>query len=333
MADSGNASTPETRRRSGANSPSLAKSPPPRFEPITPDPDQDDEPQSTGDRRVERPPAITTSTGSSLSHSITSDTSAGGQRTPTPRQPPPLSSQSQRQQVMSPEPISTTLRSKKPALSRKPSKLPAPLKGQEFSADDDPDEYQSDVAAQRRVSSRTVSGPALRRQGSTLRRRPTAHASSLARVESQGEEEEEEEEEEEGRGRTPTTAAPPTEEESDPPTSGEETLQVDASEDEGEVGEDEDDDVSDAESFTLRDKQTAINQTHPFGIRIWKPALYQKNRSIEKTAEGDIHSSPGGRVSRWLVVLQRSLDVGLWLVACPASSLGWMHLFRSLVPC
>ena len=220
---------------------------------------------------------------------------------------------------MSPEPISTTLRSKKPALSRKPSKLPAPLKGQEFSADDDPDEYQSDVAAQRRVSSRTVSGPALRRQGSTLRRRPTAHASSLARVESQGEEEEEEEEEE-GRGRTPTTAAPPTEEESDPPTSGEETLQVDASEDEGEVGEDEDDDVSDAESFTLRDKQTAINQTHPFGIRIWKPALYQKNRSIEKTAEGDIHSSPGGRVSRWLWFFNAlwTLVFGWWLALLAA---------------
>ncbi|KAI1813497.1 calcium permease [Poronia punctata] len=64
--------------------------------------------------------------------------------------------------------------------------------------------------------------------------------------------------------------------------------------------EDEDDDVSDAESFTLKDRQQAINETHPFGIRIWKPALYKKNRSVQKTAEGDIHSSPGGRVSNWL---------------------------------
>jgi len=64
---------------------------------------------------------------------------------------------------------------------------------------------------------------------------------------------------------------------------------------------DEDDDVSDAESFTLKDRQQAINETHPFGIRIWKPALYKKNRSVQKTAEGDIHSSPGGRVSNWLL--------------------------------
>ncbi|KXX75235.1 Low affinity vacuolar monovalent cation/H(+) antiporter [Madurella mycetomatis] len=62
----------------------------------------------------------------------------------------------------------------------------------------------------------------------------------------------------------------------------------------------DDGDVSDAESFTLKDRQQAINETHPFGIRLWKPALYKKNRSVQKTAEGDIHSSPGGHVSKWL---------------------------------
>ncbi|ODV86890.1 hypothetical protein CANARDRAFT_187248, partial [[Candida] arabinofermentans NRRL YB-2248] len=47
---------------------------------------------------------------------------------------------------------------------------------------------------------------------------------------------------------------------------------------------------SSSESFTLRERQDAINETHPFGIRIWKPAIYKKNRSVELAAENDIHS-------------------------------------------
>lgn len=50
--------------------------------------------------------------------------------------------------------------------------------------------------------------------------------------------------------------------------------------------------ISSLESFTLRERQDAINTTHPFGIRIWKPALYKKNRSIDTEAEDDIHSTP-----------------------------------------
>jgi Ca2+:H+ antiporter len=79
--------------------------------------------------------------------------------------------------------------------------------------------------------------------------------------------------------------------------------------------EDDEDATSDAESFTLKDRQQAINETHPFGIRIWKPALYKKSRSVEKTAEGDIHSSPGGYVSPMLFLtnLLWSLFFGWWL--------------------
>lgn len=55
-------------------------------------------------------------------------------------------------------------------------------------------------------------------------------------------------------------------------------------------------DAGSVESFTLKDRQQAINETHPFGIRIWKPALYKKNRSVQRSAEGDIHSAPGGSV-------------------------------------
>ncbi|KAK9471232.1 Sodium/calcium exchanger protein-domain-containing protein [Dipodascopsis tothii] len=71
------------------------------------------------------------------------------------------------------------------------------------------------------------------------------------------------------------------------------------------AGEDDEDDSSDAvsvESFTLRERQDAINESHPFGIRIWKPALYKKDRSVQRLAEGDIHSTPGKKVS-WVVWL------------------------------
>ena len=266
-----------------------------------------------------------------MSHSTTDEDSDGGLQTPTPTQPTQISSPSTRQQVMSPEPLSSSLRPKKPGLGRKPSKLPAPQKGQEFSADDDAEEYESDYAhVQRRATSRTASGLGLRRQTSTLRRRPTAHAPSLPRVESQ------DEDDEELRGRTPTTPAPPMEQ--DPPTVADEAQDdVSASgEDDGDdedQDQDQDQDDSDAESFTLRDKQTAINQTHPFGIRIWKPALYQKNRSIEKTAEGDIHSSPGGQVSRWLWIFNAlwTLLFGWWLALITAIG-GCICLALGLLP-
>jgi Ca2+:H+ antiporter len=47
--------------------------------------------------------------------------------------------------------------------------------------------------------------------------------------------------------------------------------------------------ISSMESYTLRERQNAINKTHPFGIRIWKPALYKKVRSVQREADQDIH--------------------------------------------
>lgn len=69
--------------------------------------------------------------------------------------------------------------------------------------------------------------------------------------------------------------------------------------------EDDNDDVASitsTETFTLRERQDAINITHPFGIRIWKPAVYKKIRSVQRFAEGEIHSGPTREVS-WLVWL------------------------------
>ncbi|KAL9593599.1 MAG: hypothetical protein Q9179_005801 [Wetmoreana sp. 5 TL-2023] len=193
-----------------------------------------------------------------------------------------------------------------PPMTRRAS-YKAPHKGQEFSVDDDPEEYESDVAHKKSTMAKASSGygPSLRRQPSTLRRRTTARPTSLPRVDSQEVEES-----------TQQTQPPALETEESQDTSGEEgTIQVDADDE----GDDDEDSASDAESFTLKDRQQAINETHPFGIRIWKPALYKKNRSVEKSAEGDIHSSPGGRVSQWLWTFNALWTVlfGWWL-AIPA---------------
>jgi Ca2+:H+ antiporter len=179
------------------------------------------------------------------------------------------------------------------------SKRPTPYRGQEFSVDDDVAEVEQDNAKQQAETSQ--SSPRinpLRRKTSTLRRRVTTQASTLSRVKSHDGDDNDDED-----IRLP---------EPGPATFGEITSPDDV---DAENHEDEDDDVSDAESFTLKDRQEAINETHPFGIRIWKPALYKKNRSVEKTAEGDIHSSPGGRVSRvlFLVNLMWTLFFGWWL--------------------
>ena len=232
--------------------------------------------------------------GSTASYNTADD----GQQTPTQEttRPPIRSTDSfARQQVLSPEPIGASIKPKKPPMSRRgSSKWQAPHKGQEFSVDDDPDEYESDAHQRQGSNARSASGvgPALRRQPSTLRRRTTTQPASLPRVESQ-----DEEDEAARTDRTPTQSNPQASpEDESPETSGEEgTLQADADDEDDDSG-----DLSDAESFTLKDRQKAINDTHPFGIRIWKPALYKKYRSVEKTAEGDIHSTPGGRVSSWL---------------------------------
>lgn len=56
---------------------------------------------------------------------------------------------------------------------------------------------------------------------------------------------------------------------------------------------DDNESLHSVDSFTLEERQVAINQTHPFGIRIWKPAIYKKDRSVQLEAENDIHCTPG----------------------------------------
>jgi Ca2+:H+ antiporter len=55
--------------------------------------------------------------------------------------------------------------------------------------------------------------------------------------------------------------------------------------------------VSDAdlvlsEDMSLKDRQQAINEVHPFGLRLWKPALYKKSRGIESITYQSVHETP-----------------------------------------
>ncbi|SMQ49009.1 unnamed protein product [Zymoseptoria tritici ST99CH_3D7] len=202
---------------------------------------------------------------------------------------------------------------KRPSTTRKASV--APHRGDIFSVDDDPTEVDLDLRSARKEPKEDPRRDrTLRRRESTIRRRPTAQPPTLPRVESNGDDEE--------VGKTSgndAVAARPASVKDHAEPSSEGTLQGDEEEDDEDASPDDEDDdedgLSDAESFTLKDRQEAINETHPFGIRIWKPALYKKNRSVQRNAEGDIHSAPGGNVSRWLWVFNAlwTIMFGWWL--------------------
>lgn len=215
---------------------------------------------------------------------------------------------------------------KRPSSTRKLSQ--APHRGDVFSVDDDVSEVDEDLRNARKETKPdayrdTPRDRQLRRRESTIRRRGTAVLPTLPRLES--EETEEERAHTTGndaaagaRPVTPHDAGDPSSEET---LQGEEEVETPEPEEEDDDGDEDDEDeeddagMSDAESFTLKDRQEAINETHPFGIRIWKPALYKKSRSVQRNAEGDIHSAPGGNVSRWLWVFNGlwTLVVGWWL--------------------
>ncbi|KAF3037317.1 hypothetical protein E8E12_002724 [Didymella heteroderae] len=200
---------------------------------------------------------------------------------------------------------------KKPPMSRRATSSKFPRKGQEFSVDDEAEEVHAETEQQlKEAKEQKRQGQTLRRKPSNLRR-PTAapRPTNLTTIDSTEDDAAEEE-----------AAGAPTDPEAQPGSSEEETVRAD--DDDSGMGhdEDEDADLSDAESFTLKDRQEAINVTHPFGIRIWKPALYKKGRSVQRNAEADIHSNPGLFVSRWLVLfnLAWTLIFGWWLALVAA---------------
>nr|XP_018264944.1 calcium/proton exchanger [Kwoniella dejecticola CBS 10117]OBR87102.1 calcium/proton exchanger [Kwoniella dejecticola CBS 10117] len=84
--------------------------------------------------------------------------------------------------------------------------------------------------------------------------------------------------------------------------------------------EDEDDEGDGGdEGVTLRDRQDALNIEHPFGLPIWKPALYRKSRSVTRNAESALHSIPSAAAERHLLPgnILWVLLFGWWLaLAC-----------------
>lgn len=77
------------------------------------------------------------------------------------------------------------------------------------------------------------------------------------------------------------------------------------------------------ESFTLRDRQDAINSSHPFGIRIWKPAIYKKSRSVVRDADQDIRatSATGYRY------IPLSVKIGNFLYSATFGLILWASCF------
>ncbi|KAF7365432.1 hypothetical protein MVEN_00416100 [Mycena venus] len=63
-----------------------------------------------------------------------------------------------------------------------------------------------------------------------------------------------------------------------------------------------DGDADDEEDpITVRDRQSLINVEHPFGLPIWKPALYKKSRSVTRYADQALHSVPSSQAERHLL--------------------------------
>jgi Ca2+:H+ antiporter len=227
--------------------------------------------------------------------------------------------------------MSDQLKPKKPSMSRRSTSARFPHKGQEFSVDDDVEEITKELTAveqQQQKQAKKSSGQGqgqgqtLRSKPSTIRRRTVAQVPGLPTVASQDGDDDEEDAIEQ------IHAGAPTDPKAQPESSSEETLGVD--DDNGNSAEDDDDDdLSDAESFTLKDRQEAINVTHPFGIRIWKPALYKKDRSVQRNAEGDIHSTPGLFVNNWLLLFNFAwtLVFGWWLALIAGAGCLFCALF------
>jgi len=84
-------------------------------------------------------------------------------------------------------------------------------------------------------------------------------------------------------------------------------------------------DDSDRE-MTLKDRQDAMNKSHPFGLPIWKPALYKKSRSVVRKANSALHSAPTSTPELFLYPgnILWAVVFGWWLALV-------MHLLSLLV--
>lgn len=139
-------------------------------------------------------------------------------------------------------------------------------------------------------------------------------AQSLAQVEAALQKLEEREADEHHHRRSPAEQLTLDDDESGPYDNAEEVTESHEEHEEPHSPESDDNaSITSEESFTLRQRQAAINETHPFGIKLWKPAIYKKVRSVEREADADIHET--GTVTKqitWSVVLTNLM----WSLTC-----------------
>lgn len=74
----------------------------------------------------------------------------------------------------------------------------------------------------------------------------------------------------------------------------------------------------DLAQMSVEDRQETINEEHPFGIPIWKPALHAKHRSIDDVAEIDLHAEPPADAAA-VTPMRLHLPNLLWTL-----TLGWL---------
>ena len=97
----------------------------------------------------------------------------------------------------------------------------------------------------------------------------------------------------------------------------------------GSSGHTTDEDADDEDPITLKERQSLINVEHPFGLPIWKPALYKKTRSVTRYADQALHSIPSAQAERhlrpgnilwavlfgwWLSLVCITISALLWVV-------------------
>ncbi|GLB38303.1 putative Ca(2) cation antiporter (CaCA) (TC 2.A.19) family protein [Lyophyllum shimeji] len=92
---------------------------------------------------------------------------------------------------------------------------------------------------------------------------------------------------------------------------GKTTSAVESAAEDGEVEEGEIDPI------TLKERQSLINVQHPFGLPIWKPALYKKSRSVTRYADQALHAVPSAQAERHLLPgnIFWAFAFGWWLAA------------------
>ncbi|KAL2184743.1 hypothetical protein L209DRAFT_399117 [Thermothelomyces heterothallicus CBS 203.75] len=211
-------------------------------------------------------------------------------------------------------------RPRKPPMTRRASSnAQGPHRGGVFSVDDGIAEVEADAA----VRQQSYATSLRRRAGA-----PPAHARIHSRQDDDDDDDELEDEDDDAANKRPDDRVHEAGSGIEDDTGGG-ALEANLPDDTMPV--DDDGNISDAESFTLKDRQQAINQTHPFGIRLWKPALYKKSRSVQKNAEGDIHSSPGGHVSTWLLLFNIlwTLAFGWWMALIAFTGAAICFLFAA----